>query len=154
MKIKKETPIEPEEELVLKPQMPKKLIQKFDELCSDWRQKMYDLALEGEADEGLYTSLALSRRRHETLLKVDEYNDWFTYCHEVSINWWMNFGKKVCLRKDYNGAVYNLNMQNRAGWGQNNKIGEKQPEEIPQPEGAVKTIDDFKPETKIEEQAH
>jgi hypothetical protein len=155
--MKKDTETTPADDLDLKPVMPKKLIERFENLPSDWKQRLYDLALEGEADEGLYTSLALTRRKHETLLKVTEYEEWFSFCRDISLNWWFNFGKKVCLRKDYNGAVYNLNMQNRAGWGQQTKPADKPPDETPSPE-PTKSLEDFKPapkpEATLDPQAH
>jgi hypothetical protein len=142
--MKKDTDSTPADDLDLKPQMPKKLIERFENLPSDWKQKLYDLALEGESDTGLYTSLALTRRKHETLLKVEEYSEWFDYCHDVSLNWWFNFAKIVCRRKDYNGATFNLVMQNRAGWGQQPKTADKPPDETPSPE-PTKNLEDFKP---------
>lgn len=142
---------EQDDELNLKPSMPKKIIDRFEDLASDWKKIIFDLALEGEADAGLYTALALTRRKHETLFKYStEYAEWFDYCHDVSLNWWFTFAKKVCTRKDYNGATFNMVMQNRAGWGQQTKNSDKPPDETPTSEPS-KTLDDFKPQSTISE---
>ena len=128
-----------------KPKQPKKLSVTIDDLPKNWKDIYFDLATEGASDASLYTAAGLTRKRHERLFAENlEYNDWFEYCHEVSVAWWNDFGRIMCRRKDFNSATYNMIMMNRCNWTNNGqRKGEEEPEK-PTAEEPVKPVEEFK----------
>ncbi len=138
------------DDLELKRKMPQKIAQRFEDLPSDWKKIIYDLASDGASDTTMYTNIALTRRKHESLQNnILDYAEWFGYCSEVSLAWWEDFSKKMCLRKDYNSSTYALRMRNKAGWS-NNDPKPSAPLELPiQDEEPTKSLEDFKPKLKI-----
>ena len=89
----------------------------FEKKNPDWKERIYEMFGEGDAEINVVVDMGLTRSIHKRFCTdYKEYSEVIEKGKEMSESWWLRQGKKGLNDKSYQTGFYAFNMKNRFGW--------------------------------------